>query len=63
MRHTSEVSMLILLQKNKLSGEHDHVGNIMSFTPIKSGGASFSDKKDIMQDVCYMTMDNSIQYD
>jgi len=49
--------------KNKLSGKHDHVGNVMSSTRIKNGGASCSDKKDILQDVCYMTMDISIQYD
>jgi hypothetical protein len=51
---------IAIKKKNKLSGKHDHVGNVMSSTLIKNGGASCSD---IMQDVCYVTIDNSIQYD
>jgi hypothetical protein len=52
-----------IASKIRLSGKHDHVGNVMSSTLIKYGGASCSDKKDIMQDVHYMKMDNSIQYE
>jgi len=35
VRHTTEVSILITLQKNKLSVKHDHVSNVMSSTLIK----------------------------